>query len=104
MKLREYRLKNNLTQTQVAEKLNIQKATYSHYETGINRPSIDTLTKLADYYHTTIDSLVGHEVPYLFDKGLLTNEQANLVDKVKDLTKEQCMLVQGYIEGIKNKK
>ena len=104
MKLKELRIEKGLTQKEVAKYLNIGHAAYNHYETGRSEPSIEMLIKLADYFHTTIDGLLGHNVPYLLDKSLLTKEQSDLVEKVSVLTKDQCMLVNGFIEGIKNKK
>ena len=41
--LRELRLSRNLTQEQVAEKLNVTRQTISSFETGRTRPDIDTL-------------------------------------------------------------
>ena len=53
------RKENNMTQEEVARKLNITQRTYAHYEKGTNEPSIDTLIKLADIYRVPIDILVG---------------------------------------------
>lgn len=58
-RLKEMRLKNNLTQEQVAEKLKMSRPAYTYYETGKNQPSIETLKALADLYQTSIDYLVG---------------------------------------------
>ena len=104
MKLKELRIEQGLTQKEVAKFLNIGHAAYNHYETGRSEPSIALLIKLADYFHTTVDGLLGHEVPYLLDKSLLTNEQTDLIEKVATLSKEQCKIVDGFIEGMKNNK
>lgn len=34
----------------------------SNYESGRNKPSIDNLIKLADFFEVSIDELVGHDV------------------------------------------
>ena len=49
----------NLTQKQIAEKLNINQVTYLGYEKDKHKPDIDTLSKLADILHTSIDYLAG---------------------------------------------
>lgn len=49
----------NLTQENIAVKLNINRATYAGYETGKSSPDIETLIKLADLFETSIDFLVG---------------------------------------------
>ena len=58
-RLKELRIKNNLTQAQVAEKLNISRPAYTYYETGKKQPSIETLKALADLYTTSVDYLIG---------------------------------------------
>lgn len=57
--LKELRQKENKTQKEIAEDLNITQRTYSNYETGKREPSIDMLINIADYYNTSIDILVG---------------------------------------------
>lgn len=59
-----YRIRNlredaDLSQEQLAKLLNISQTTYSRYESGhIDIPS-QSLVKLAQYYSTSIDYLVG---------------------------------------------
>ena len=59
--LRKYREKMELTQKQLAEVLNIDRSTYSYYETGKSVPPIETLIKLARIFNTTVDYLLGYE-------------------------------------------
>lgn len=58
-RIKELRQKNNLTQQEVADKINTSRSSYSQYELGIKQPILDTLIKLADLYQTSIDYLVG---------------------------------------------
>ncbi len=101
MNLKQIRKEQKMTQTEVANKLNIDYTTLGRYENGISEPNLTTLIKLANIYHTTIDNLLGHKVPYLLDKSILSKEQNNLIEKIINLDKEQCMLVDAYIEGLK---
>ena len=58
-RIRNLREDNDLQQKHIAELLNISQTTYSRYENGIlDIPSI-SLIKLAEYYGTSIDYLVG---------------------------------------------
>ncbi len=59
MRLRDLREDNDLTQKQIANLLNIKQNTYSQYENEQREIPISTLWKLADYYNTTIDYIVG---------------------------------------------
>jgi transcriptional regulator with XRE-family HTH domain len=58
-RLKKMRKANSFTQRDIANKLNIQRVTYSHYETGRSQPSIDTLIILSGIFNCSIDYLVG---------------------------------------------
>ena len=57
--IRFYRKSLNLTQEQLAQKLNGKKSLVSNYENGYSTPDIETLVKLADIFDVTLDELVG---------------------------------------------
>lgn len=59
MRLRDLREDNDIKQKEIADYLNIQQNTYSQYETGRREIPITLLWKLADYYNTTVDYLIG---------------------------------------------
>lgn len=58
-RLKQLRSERNLTQTDLANVLNIAKTTVAAYEQGKSEPSIDTLIKIADYFNVSIDYLSG---------------------------------------------
>ena len=53
------RIDSDLSQKKIGEILHISQRSYSHYETGSRNIPIEMLIRLADYYDTTIDYLVG---------------------------------------------
>lgn len=59
MRLKDLREDNDIKQSEIAEILNIKQNTYSQYETQKREIPISLLWKLADYYNTSIDYLVG---------------------------------------------
>ena len=57
--IRDIREDNDLSQKDIAKHLNVKQSTYSRYETSdINIPT-DILIKLADFYNTSVDYLIG---------------------------------------------
>lgn len=59
----ETRLKNlredhDLTQSQISILLNISQVAYSYYELGKRSIPLELLSKLADFYHTSIDYIL----------------------------------------------
>ena len=57
--IRDLREDADLTQRQVAEYLMCDQSLYSKYERGERPVPLEVLERLADYYHTSIDYLVG---------------------------------------------
>ena len=58
-RIRDLREDKDLTQTQVAQFLGLSQTGYSKYETGENDIPTAILLKLADFYQTTTDYLLG---------------------------------------------
>ena len=57
--IRNLRLDKGYTQKQIAEMLGISQNTYSQYEIGVLNYPVDVIIKLADFYGTTTDYLLG---------------------------------------------
>ena len=58
-RIRDLREDHDLNQTQVAAILGMSQTGYSKYETGENDIPTSVLIKLARYYQTSIDYLLG---------------------------------------------
>ncbi|HJG86244.1 helix-turn-helix transcriptional regulator [Pseudoflavonifractor capillosus] len=66
-RLRDLREDRDLRQQDVAEILGISQTVYSRYERGYQTIPVIHLMKLADFYHTSTDYLLGRTnvaVPY----------------------------------------
>ena len=48
-----------MTQQQIADLLHIQREVYRRYEKGTRTIPVEYLIQLADFYHTSLDYLVG---------------------------------------------
>ncbi len=58
-RIRDLREDHDLTQSQLAKILGMSQTGYSKYETGENDIPTQILIKLARYYNTSIDYLLG---------------------------------------------
>lgn len=58
-RIQDLRVDSDLSQKQISEILHISQRSYSHYETGSRGIPVEMLIRLADYYHTSVDYLVG---------------------------------------------
>ncbi len=67
LRIRDLREDNDLTQIKLAKILGCIQQTYSRYESGEITIDINSIIKLAKFYHTSIDYLVGltnQKTPY----------------------------------------
>jgi transcriptional regulator with XRE-family HTH domain len=56
-----------LSQQQIADMLNVKQNTYSQYEIGVLNYPLDVVVRLAEYYGTSVDYLLGltdEKAPY----------------------------------------
>ena len=58
--IRQYRERKEITQKDLAEKLNVTPQAVSRWENGISMPDVDVLPRIADLLHITIDGLLGY--------------------------------------------
>ena len=58
-RIRDLREDHDLTQRQIAEILGMKQPQYQRYEKGYRDVPAEILIRLADYYHTTTDYILG---------------------------------------------
>lgn len=112
-KLRELRETYDLSQSQVAEALNIDRSTYSNYELNKTEPDLDKLVKLAHIYNIPKVLLLPDE-----DNDVLTfrdysrsdsmlktlsKEERGLIAMYRALDKDEKALMRGQIEKLAKK-
>ena len=59
LRLRDLREDKDLTQEELSKAINITQRSYSYYERGDHMIPPEILCRLADYYHTSVDYLLG---------------------------------------------
>ena len=57
--LQRLRKSRGYSQQQIADELGISRQTYSNYELGKREANYETLRRLADYFHVSVDTLLG---------------------------------------------
>ena len=58
-KLRELRKNKGLLQGEVAKAVDVSQSVYARYESGKLDPSLETLSKLADFFNVSVDEVLG---------------------------------------------
>ena len=95
--LKNLRIEKGLNQTELAEKLFINKSMISSYEKGARMPSLDVLMQLTFIFNVSIDYMLGVQRNNIEDKqksidisGLNDNQIKiieNLIDEFRDCNK-----------------
>lgn len=80
LRLKELRLKQGLSQVQLAKRLNLTNATISAYESNIRQPTLDTLCKLSSLFNVTTDYLLGMNYKEHVFINKLTENQKDIIN------------------------
>lgn len=83
-RLKQIRIKNHLTQRQMAERLGVSKSIINYYETGSRTPSIDILIRISTTFHISTDYLLGLDKTRTLDVSGLSDDDVNVVQGVID--------------------
>jgi transcriptional regulator with XRE-family HTH domain len=96
MKLKEIREARGMSQRQAALGLNLSPTVYNRYENGIREPSNALLVAIADYFHVSVDAILGREpaddLPPALDDAL--------VDLLVNLPPAQVQRVKDFVQGM----
>lgn len=119
-RIKELRKKLNLSQTQLAKKMNTTQANISSWEKNKWQPDNEALIKLSNIFECSIDYLLCKSNDLITEKKLqpisvevkeeLTDKQKELLSLIKkdcynllvSLTDDQAKLVYAYMLGLTN--
>lgn len=98
MKLKEIRKKLNMSQLELANKLNTSQNTISNYEAGNTQPSIEMLVSIANILNVSLDYLCDR--PWNNQIGYIPDDKRELVKLVLQLNELNTMRAISYISGM----
>lgn len=82
--LKALRLREDMTQAQLAQKLGLTKSVISAYETGLRLPSYDVLIHVSKIFKVSTDYLLGVESQHELDlSGISDDEVVALKNLIK---------------------
>lgn len=106
--LRKLRINKGISQQQLADVMGTSQQSVNKYENHNVEPDISALIKLADYFETSIDYLVGH-TPSLeqtvVEEVEPTKEETTLILNYRHLSKDEKESIQLVLKNyLRNKK
>lgn len=82
LRIKKLRQSKNLTQLQLAKRLNISKSMISAYENDIRLPSYDVLIKLSRIFNVSTDFLLGINSNRTINVSGLTDKQIEIINTI----------------------
>lgn len=100
-RLRKLREDNELSQEQLANKLNLSTSTVGMYEQGRRQPDNSTLTKISEIFDVSVDYLLGNTEVKKFEEPYEDELEKILFSKAKELSDDDKRAVINIINAIK---
>lgn len=90
--LKKMRTNKGLTQTQLAQRLWLNKSIISAYENETRKPTLEVIIKLSEEFHTSIENLLGISREKTIDVTGLNEEQISVVTSLIELLRKENKL------------
>ncbi|MGO3751178.1 MAG: helix-turn-helix domain-containing protein [Peptoniphilaceae bacterium] len=113
-RFKDLRKLNKLSQTDIANRYNIDRTTVGKWETGISTPNVEIIKDLAKYFNVTVDYLIGNsnsknlnnDDPYIdlndFPEGVKILRRANK-ELSPEAKKKMIEMTNLFIDSLKDK-
>lgn len=101
-KITELRKQHNLSQTELAKKIDASRTIVGNYERNENRPSIDMILKLAKVFNVSVDYLVGEGQLANYDKEVLKRME-DIENLDNDTKSKLFFLIDNVVQNFKTK-
>ena len=87
--LSRLRKERDMTQSELADKLNLTRQAISKYETGDSFPDVSVLVNIANIFHVTLDELIRSGEPTVGEAAILSttarNEPTAIAQNIEDI-------------------
>lgn len=101
--LKQLREEAGITQKQLADCIGVSQQSINKYENHDVEPDIATLIRMADFFNTSVDFLIGHsdvrrkiEVTRVYE---LNQDESEMIENYRLLTNKQKRCVGVVIDG-----
>ena len=105
--LKFLRTKQNLSQQELANILHVSQQSIYKYENGITTPDVNTLIDMAEYFHTSIDYLVGYStIPHKIEpvtETSLNKQELAVIENYRKLSTKNLTLIETLIAELAQK-
>lgn len=99
-RLRQLRKEKGLTQADLAKLLGVSQQAIGNYESGVRQPDSGTMVKLADFFDTSVDYLLGRTDIRKFDLDIenIAAMRSKELEGYEDLPDEAKKMLQAIVK------
>lgn len=101
--LKKLRNKKGVSQQRLADAIEVSQQSINKYENHKIEPDIQTLIKLADYFETSVDYLIGHtDIDHVMESVSrydLNEDETSLISNYRKLSKKQKKSIRLIMEN-----
>lgn len=93
----------NMSQLNLSMKIGVSQEAISKMETGETKGSVENVEKIADYFNTSVDYILGRTddpTPLSMLQGKFTDQEIEFLNKFKLLSKEGQVKLNGYLDAL----
>lgn len=101
LKIKEFREELQLTQKELAEKIENVQRNISNWENGTSEPDCETILKLAEFFDITIDELFGRTIVNT-TRIPAVGIEFNILKSVRQLTDSQKYALMQFLREFNN--
>jgi transcriptional regulator with XRE-family HTH domain len=99
-RIADQRKARGITQAQLAEQLGIAQQTMAHYEGGVSRIAVETLTQVADVLGVSVEELIGTPAKRTTGKRGPASKLQQQLERVQALPKSQQQAISKVLDSV----
>lgn len=88
-RIQELRIRNNMTQSDLARKMRVTRSSVNAWEMGVSIPSTEKIIDLSFFFNVSIDYLVGKEDSFVINISNLDENEKNCVIQLVNVLKSK---------------
>lgn len=88
-RIQELRIRNNMTQSDLARKMRVTRSSVNAWEMGISIPSTEKIIDLSFFFNVSIDYLVGKDDSFVINISNLDENEKNCVIQLVNVLKSK---------------
>lgn len=99
--LKELRKENLLSQRALAQIFSVTQQSIYKYENGLAEPSLNTLIQMANFFHTSIDYIVGRTTERVtVDFNVLSQSELRHLEMYRKLSNQDRKHINGIVSAL----